>query len=155
MSLKLIHRVNMRSFSIPILLVLLCFTGTLHAQKLKSRKFPVKLKLTAKKPDDSRRQEISLQLTIEKDVSIYSHRVKSDFFQPPRPKFTITTSNGKEIDAKYTYPKGTKIEDEFFGVHPANALVGIEMKDMLISSEVVFNRLQRQEIKHVQEFTEP
>jgi hypothetical protein len=40
-------------------------------------------------------------------------------------------------------------------VHPANALVGIEMKDMLISSEVVFNRLQRQEIKHVQEFTEP
>ena len=112
MFLDLIHRVNMRKFYIPILLILLCFAGTVHAQKPKPRKFPVKLKVTAKKPNDSGRQEISLQLTIEKDVHIFS---QSEKFQPIPPKFTITTSDGKKIDAKYTYPKGNKIENEVLG----------------------------------------
>ena len=113
--MDLSNRVNMRKFSIAILLFLLCFVGTLLAQEPKPRKFPVKLKVTAKKPDDMRRQEVSIQLIIEKDVHIYAHRVKLEKFQPLPTKVTITTSNGKEIDAKYTYPKGIKMENEIIG----------------------------------------
>lgn len=106
----------MRRSLLRYLLIVLCVAITSSAAAQAKRKYPVTMKVVAQKPNDAGRQELLIELTIEKGVHIYAHKVHAKTFKPLPTKVTIT-ANGKVLETKCTYPRGTSFklfEDSYF-----------------------------------------
>jgi DsbC/DsbD-like thiol-disulfide interchange protein len=94
------------------LLIGVAFTGTaLHAG---GKLDPVKVQATAGKPDDSGKQTITVQLTIEKGWHVYANPVDHEDLAGTETVVTVK-SDGKAVAAKVKYPAGTSHTEKGIG----------------------------------------
>lgn len=93
-------------------------------QKTVKRQFPAKLTVLSSKPLDDGRQEVELNLALEKNVEIFANPV-GEFPESYAMKTLIVTEDGLPVPAEIIYPKASRSEIvETDGVDKVNIFSG-------------------------------
>ncbi|QDT04844.1 hypothetical protein K227x_32410 [Rubripirellula lacrimiformis] len=96
------------------LLIASAFPATLQSAEPKaSPKFPAAIRTVESKPESL--TNFTVRLTADRGVDIYAHNPKNDAWKHVAATLTIHDANGDTVDARVTYPDGTKIESGFLG----------------------------------------
>ncbi len=90
------------------------FPSTLQsADPEPSPRFPATIRTVESKPESP--TNFTVRLDAERGVDIYAHNPKNDAWKHAAAKLTICDAEGDMVDARVTYPDGTKIDTGFQG----------------------------------------
>lgn len=96
------------------ILIALTFPATLQsAEPRASPKFPAALRTVESKPES--RTNFTVRLKAERGVDIYAHNPRNDAWKNVAVRLTIHDAAGDTVDARVTYPDGTKIDTGYLG----------------------------------------
>ena len=96
------------------LLIALAFPAPLQStEPIASPRFPAAIHIVESKPES--RTNFTVQVIAERGVDIYANKPKNDAWNHVAAQLTIRDADGNTVDARVTYPEGTKIDTGYLG----------------------------------------